>query len=77
MKRHPEKKYLKQIGIRIREERKKQSISQNQLAFEANMPRVQIGRIERGEINTTLGAIIGICRVLNIHLKDLLDFEIE
>lgn len=77
MNEHPEKKYLKQIGNRIKDERKKQGISQNQLAFEANMPRSQIGRIERGEINTTIGALIGICRVFNLHLKDLLDFEID
>jgi transcriptional regulator with XRE-family HTH domain len=77
VKKHSEKKYFKQIGIRIRQERIKQGISQNQLAFEASMPRVQIGRIERGEINTSVGSIIGICRVLNIHLKDLFDFEIS
>lgn len=76
MNRHKEKKAIIKIGNRIRKIRIEQKISQEQLAFETDMPRVQIGRIERGEINTTIGAIITICRAMGIHPKELLDFEI-
>lgn len=70
---HRERRNIKRIGRRIRELRISQGISQSQLAFESSMPRVQIGRIERGEINTTIGALITISRVLNVHLKELLE----
>ncbi|MCA1967472.1 MAG: helix-turn-helix domain-containing protein [Flavobacterium sp.] len=36
------------------------------------MPRNQIGRIERGEINTTIITLHKICKALQINIKELL-----
>lgn len=74
-KKHSEQKIIIKIGKRIKELRLKHNISQEQLAFETGLPRVQIGRIERGEINTTIGTLVIICRELYIQPKDLFDFE--
>ena len=41
------------------------------LAFETDMEYRQIGRIERGETNFTIGTLLKISAVLGISLKDL------
>ena len=50
-------------------------ISQEILAYSADIPISQVGRIERGEINTTISTIKVIANALNIPLKELFDFE--
>jgi transcriptional regulator with XRE-family HTH domain len=65
---------IKKLGKKIRTLRKEQNISQSQLSFESNIRINQIGRIERGEINTSISTIIAIAEALNVELKDLFDF---
>jgi transcriptional regulator with XRE-family HTH domain len=69
-----DEKAIKLFGKKVRELRKKQKLSQSQLAFEANIPRMQISRIERGEVNTSISTIFAIARVLEIQVKDLFIF---
>ncbi|NHM01689.1 helix-turn-helix transcriptional regulator [Flavobacterium sp. KDG-16] len=47
------------------------NLSQELLSFDANIPRNQIGRIERGEISTSITTLQKICKALNIEIKDL------
>lgn len=47
------------------------NLSQELLSYDANIPRNQVGRIERGEINTTIVTLHKICKVLKISIKDL------
>ncbi|KKL99661.1 hypothetical protein LCGC14_1812190 [marine sediment metagenome] len=47
-------KILKKFGQRIKEIRQKKNISQEKLAFKADMHRTYIGGIERGERNVSL-----------------------
>jgi transcriptional regulator with XRE-family HTH domain len=65
--------FLKKIGARIKALRKEQQISQSQLAFEAELPLRQIGRIERGELNTGVHTLYKISHALNVQLKDLIE----
>ena len=46
--------FLKATGNNIRQLRKSLNLSQESLSFDADIPRNQIGRIERGEINTSV-----------------------
>jgi transcriptional regulator with XRE-family HTH domain len=69
-----DKRNIKNFGRRVRFFRKKQKISQSQLAFECGLDLSQIARIERGEINTGVSNIFRIAESLNIQPKDLLDF---
>ncbi len=71
-----EKKILKNIGNEIKRLRKNQNISQQQLAFEAEVPTNQIGRIERGEINTTIITLYKISTVINLSLSNILKDEL-
>ena len=65
--------FLKKIGARIKALRKEQQISQSQLAFEADLPLRQIGRIERGELNTGVHTLYKIAFALNVSVIELLN----
>ncbi len=60
-----------EIGGRVRKRRLKLGWTMMDLAFETDIDYRQIGRIERGETNFTIGTLIRICKVLNIRLKDI------
>ena len=64
--------FIKLVGKRIQELRKKEKLSQETLSFDADIPRNQIGRIERGEINTSLITLFKISKALNVDITDLL-----
>jgi transcriptional regulator with XRE-family HTH domain len=66
---------IQTFGTRLRELRKQKGMSQEQLAFAADVELSQISRIERGVINTSLSQIFQIARALNIHPKELFDFS--
>ena len=56
---------------------KMKNISQEELAYDADMPLSQIGRIERGTLNTSISIIYDIAQALKLQPKDLFDFQIE
>ena len=60
------------IGSKIRETRKNNSISQEQLALLTAIDRSYLGRIERGEVNITVEKLYQISKTLNIDPKILL-----
>jgi len=66
-----EKEILKIFGENVRFLRKKLNISQEELAFRANLHRTYIGMIERAEKNITLINIQRIANALNIEIKEL------
>jgi transcriptional regulator with XRE-family HTH domain len=59
------------FGRRLKDLRISYGLSQEQLANEAEIPLSQIGRIERGEVNTTLSTINVLATALKIDIKDL------
>lgn len=71
----PNKKFRKALANRIRQLRKKEKMSQDQLAFEAGIHREHVGRIERGEQSTTTDILVSIATVFEMKAKELLDFE--
>lgn len=70
-----DKAAIKLFGQKLKELRLSKKLSQEDLANDADIPINQIGRIERGEINTTLSTIIALAKALQVHAKDLLDFK--
>jgi len=63
---------LIKFGEKIREERHKKGLSQEELASKANVHRTYIGMIERGEKNITLVNIKKVARALDIPINQLL-----
>lgn len=64
--------FIKQVGSQIKKLREQSGLSQEDLANDCNIPKSQIGRIERAEINTTLRTIYKIAIVLKVKPEDLL-----
>ncbi len=67
-------KELKKIGARIVYLRKKNKITQSQLAFEANIQESRLRNIEKGAINTGISTLISIATSFDLSLKEFFDF---
>ena len=64
-------KILVTFGERVRKFRKEKGLSQEQLAFKADLHRTYIGMIERAEKNITLLNIEKIANALDVNLQKL------
>ena len=64
-------KIRKAFGKRVRELRKQQSYSLEQLADKAGLHRTYIGSIERGEQNVSIDNIAKIAKALRVSLSQL------
>lgn len=62
------------FGKSVQQQRKKQGLSQEQLAEKAGVHRTYIGMVERAEKNITLCNIERIANALNISITELLNF---
>jgi transcriptional regulator with XRE-family HTH domain len=69
-----DKQFVKQFGERVRNLRIEKNLSQEELANTAEIPINQVGRIERGEINTTLVTIKALADALQIKVSELLTY---
>lgn len=65
------KKLLVYFGKRVRQVRREQKLSQEELAEKAGVHRTYIGMIERAEKNITLLNIEKICLALNENISSM------
>lgn len=70
-----DKKIIRNVGLRIKFLRNQKGLSQDRLAIEAEIPKNQIGRIERSEINTSLVTLNRISLALNVDIAELFNFD--
>lgn len=63
---------LEKFGEKVREERFKKGLSQEELAAKAGVHRTYIGMIERGEKNITLLNIKKVAKALDLSIDKLL-----
>ncbi len=71
------KRFTKAFGENLRRLRKEKGFSQEFLANGAEIPISQIGRIERGEVNTSISTILALSIALEVEPKELLDFKFK
>ena len=69
------KAYLKAFGANFKKLRLSKKLSQEELAYAADIPINQVGRIERGEVNTTVSTIKALSGALGIHPQRLFEFD--
>ncbi len=62
---------LVKFGERVRKIRKEKDLSQEELAYKADLHRTYIGMIERAEKNITLVNIEKIANALEVSINDL------
>jgi len=65
---------LKGFGKKVREERTKLGVSQEELGFQTGLDRTYISGIERGERNPSLRNVGKIAQALKVKLPELFDF---
>ena len=63
----------KDVGFRIRRYRLKKGLTQEELAFEADLHRAYIGQIERGEKNIGVQNLQKIAKALNVKMSNLFE----
>lgn len=61
---------LRELGERLRVIREDQGLTQLDLAVKCGLDRSQIGRIERGAINTTVRTLLIISEALEMDIKE-------
>lgn len=66
---------LTEFGIKIRELRTKNNLSQEKLSFKTGFHRTYIGMIERGERNISLTNIAVFAKAFDLDISALLDFK--
>jgi transcriptional regulator with XRE-family HTH domain len=64
-------KILENFGLRVKELRKQNELSQEQLAQKAKLHRTYVGMIERAEKNITLLNIEKLAKALKVNVKEL------
>lgn len=69
-----DKEFVIQFGNNLRLIRQSKEMTMESLAFKAGLDYSQIGKIERGIINTTISTSNKIAKALKIPVKDLFDF---
>ena len=65
------------LGKRIMEVRKLKNLSPEKLGLLAGIDKADISKYESGKINLTLRTILKFAVVLQVHPKDLFDFEFD
>jgi len=70
--RKPSRKMMQILADNMREFRRKQGISQEELAEMCNLHRTYVGSVERGERNVTLSTLEAIAAALSIGVSKLL-----
>lgn len=61
------------VGWNVRRIRVSKGVSQERLAFDANVDRSYLGGLERGEHNPTVDVLERVAKVLDVPLRDLFD----
>ncbi len=72
MKTTREKQLLGILAKNVRSLRKEVGLSQEELAFECDIDRTYISKVERGIANPSLLVLLKIADILKIEIKDLL-----
>ena len=61
------------VGWNVRRIRVSKGVSQERLAFDANVDRSYLGGLERGEHNPTVDVLERVAKVLDVPLRDLFE----
>lgn len=70
-----DKKFLKKLGNHIKKLRTAKGLTQFDLAIKLNNYAEQIGRIERGELNSSICTLKNIAERLDVSLAELLNVD--
>ena len=64
------------FATHLRKLRTAHGLTQQQLADDADIERSTLTRLEGAKLNVTLDMVFTLAKALNLHPKDLFDFEL-
>jgi len=70
-----DKRRLKKFGTHLAKLRKKKGLSQRELALRCDIDHSKISELENNKANLTLTTLIELAEGLEVHPKELLDFD--
>ena len=70
-----DKNAIKQFGLKVRELRIKKGLTIEEFANSVDLHVTQVGRIERGETNSTISSIFLIASKLGVSPTELINFD--
>lgn len=65
-----EKKFLANLGARIKELRLSKKLTQNDLAIQCNFEKASMSRIESGKTNVTVLTLLKISNALEVDIQE-------
>ncbi len=65
--------YIKKIGLNIRAIRKSKQLTMIELSKKARIRYIQLSRIERGLINTSVSHIYVLAKALDVDIKEIME----
>lgn len=68
---------LERLGHHLKAIRTSKGLSQEEVAYRADIPINQVGRIERGEVNTTVSTLFALAKGLEVLPEQLLSFQLS
>lgn len=68
---------ISRFGARLRQVRLEKGLTQEELAAQSGIEFSQIGRIERGVINTSLSTVFVLAKTLEVDVRHLFAFPTE
>jgi transcriptional regulator with XRE-family HTH domain len=68
-----DKKFLREVGRRVREQRQALGLTQEQVGHASRLHRTFIGSVERGERNVSVLNLRLLARVLRVRIAELLE----
>jgi transcriptional regulator with XRE-family HTH domain len=68
---------LKKFGLRLRKLRQDKGLSLNMFAYENDLSKASVSKIERGIIDFRFSTLLQMANALEISLSELLDLEKE
>ena len=66
---------MQKVGLRIKELRKSEKLTQEDLALKANIDRTYINSVENGRRNISIINLEKICMAFNVNIKFFFDSE--
>lgn len=64
------------FGRHLRQMRTQRGLTMEDLAYQSGLSYNQLGRIELGEINTTISTVFALARGLQVSLAELFAFDL-
>lgn len=67
----------RKLGARLQQLREGQKLALRELSYRCNLDHSKIGKIEKGRMNITLNTLFELTDALQVHPRELFEFEVE